>query len=709
VQRKRGPNAVTPATAAATAEARAEALRHKQALANAKKESKQLGRGFAEIGKVARMGEARRHREALRHIKQEQAAKVAAERAAATAAVAAQRAAAQRVASARRAAERFSKGVVGSVGSTARNVVGVGSGILAIGGGLAVGSAVKNRMDVSSSAVGIANRAAAVQGETRSRGEIHREVMSQTEAIEKDSGRGQAGILDALSKFLEKTGDLGAGQALLPQIASLADAMGMAESETTELAQAAGIAYAGLRATGVSAEDASKQTEDLMRAFAGQSAVGQISMGDLASVAPTLLAAGSRISGDQAKNIAQMTALANISVATASASPAEAATAVQRLTGDLLKGSGKLKKMGVDVFDSETGGIRDLSQLLPEIIAKTGGKPEALLKAGFGERGIRAIEPLANLYKEKGGGQAGIDAIGKEIAKYTGSVLDEKQVTEGAKFTRGGDSRQIAMAFQDLERTIAKDFIPVLMKDLIPAFVQLAPHIKTASEAVADFVSYFAKNPLKGIGMLIGAAIAKDIALAGVGKLAVGALATVAGKASGGAGRLGVKTGLGASSGGSWSGAGKAAGIGGAVGFTIASAILTAGIVSFEGGEAAMKESGSSLQDIRKMNAPEDAAAARELVNKQRDIVDKTKDGGIISSLLGRGFAEFIGTESKTELKTQEAFLAEMEAKLQKLEALDAVAQKMSEAGDKMMDGANKIASAPSGGGANRTDPIIRR
>jgi hypothetical protein len=110
-------------------------------------------------------------------------------------------------------------------------------------------------------------------------------------------------------------------------------------------------------------------------------------------------------------------------------------------------------------------------------------------------QGARPIEGLRQKYLEAGGGQAGIEAIRKEFAKF-GKSIDQGQIEESVATSLGTVTSK-ATSFQERldalnERMLART---------IPAMERLEePAIKIA-DAFAKTVTWAAENPLKAISV----------------------------------------------------------------------------------------------------------------------------------------------------------------------------------------------------------------
>lgn len=522
----------------------------KNPLTPSKKDEQAVINGLANFGKVARQIDYKLHQERMRNIKREERAKITSEKAAARAAAQEHKRNLRRIAkeaeARKRAIRATSSRVVGSAGRGIRNAAATGAGLVGVSGGLALAQGVRDRLGAAQTATGIANRAAGIPGETRSSDELRDVLLEQAEHLELETGRSAADTLAGFDKFLEKTGNFDVGLQLLPQLTQLGDAMGMTADGMIDLQTASGIVQAGFEAMNVDPDKAAGMTTDVMRTAGVQSLVGQIGLDDLAKITPKLIAAASRMEGDLADNFSAIVGATNVSVATVSPDAAEASTAAVRFTDDVIGHQDKLKKdFGVDVF-AESGNLKDIGTLMEEIAMATKGDLTKMTSI-FGNRGIKIFEPFGTAFRNaKNAGMTDEDALEsarKAQAKFNVEPMTEKQEKELAQAFRDSDLNKLKRAFADLSQTAGQELVPVLINDLLPAFKEALPQIKNLTKHFADFVSWFSSNPMKGLGAIVLASVARDIAAAGIGKgltsLLGGMLPGVAGGVAGGAGASG--------------------------------------------------------------------------------------------------------------------------------------------------------------------------
>ena len=508
------------AQAAARMSGAAKKAQSKSALpGSSRREVSNALRGFEQIGKAARAMDLKLHRERLRAIEKEKNARIRAEQKAAMVAIKEAKKAAAAQARARRQ-------ILGRVGSSAGRAVGgiVRTGGMAIGlaGGFAASQAVGEEVRTRGQAAALANQAFGNPGETRSREQIQRDVLGLAGRESVASGRSRDEILSMLKTGVAKTGDLQTMEKLTPFLTKFADATG---SDPEALGNVAGMLMDQAMQSGLKGDDVFAHIQDSMLALADQGKKGSIEMEDLARGIGAITSSAGQFEGNLSDLNREMGALAQIAISGAAMSPEEAFTAINRIPSDLTKASKQktLQGIGVDVFtDKSRTKVKNPLEIIGDILEKTGGD---LTKVGsvFNERSIKAIKPLQKAFvdaekRQKGSGREAIMAL-LESKGLSGKGFTLKDLEEGAAFTRKGEGREFQRAMEDLKQTMGKELLPVLVNDLLPAFKDLAPHIKTAVEAFASFVSWFAKNPELGIAAVITGAVAKDLAGMALGSL----------------------------------------------------------------------------------------------------------------------------------------------------------------------------------------------
>lgn len=478
-------------------------------------------RGFEEIGKVAAREEVKRHRQALANIEKEKRARIRAEE------QAAKKAHQEQIRSARiaqQARARFAGGVVTSAGNAAAGIIRTGAGLAGVGGTALAVNAVSERARVQGAIAQLANQGFGEGGPSRQ--VLARNIDAAVTSTASASGRSDSDVTDMMRSFVDISGDLQGAMKLLPRMAEIADASG---AEGSDIGRSLATVLEGVKlkgGKGLSNADAEKRALTALRVMAGQGKIGSIELSDQANVgAARTVAAATQFGGDFEKNMATLGGLAQMAVGKGggASSPDEAFMAISRISSDALKHEKQLRKLGVDVFtDKSRTQLRSPDAILFEAIHRSKGDLSKLDPI-FNERSTRAMNPLAQMYTEAGGGEAGLDAMRKQLAAFQRAGMSEGEVKESAAFRRSQDDRQFKKTWDDFNRMLGKELLPVA-QDAIPELAKAIPTLAKGITAMAKLMQWFIENPIKGIGGIIVASVVADIAKAKIGETLSGAL-----------------------------------------------------------------------------------------------------------------------------------------------------------------------------------------
>jgi hypothetical protein len=242
--------------------------------------------------------------------------------------------------------------------------------------------------------------------------------------------------------------------------------------------------------------------------------------------------------GDQTKNQGKLLGLTQI--AGRVADPAEAATAVRKFAADMTEAGNqkvtyKNKDKHLDTLDAQ-GRLKDPAEILEQLFAKSGGKN--LHSFGLGERSIKLAQALLPTYdaaeaKQKG---SGAKAVGDEVRAYETLSASAENANKDFELVMRTNGERIDQAFNHLKEVIADKAAPFLER-FVNKLPELVPKVEKFIDIVGRLADWFTDNPFKGIGAIVLASIAKDLAAAAVGegvKRAV--MAAVGGVGAGGPG-----------------------------------------------------------------------------------------------------------------------------------------------------------------------------
>jgi len=583
------------------------------------------------------------------------------------------------------------------VGSTVRGVGMIGMGALGLGGAALAAGAVNQAMTLDESA-----RRLVIQG--RSAGQAERvnpdELRKRFTKTGIETGIAPEQVAAGVTEFVSKTGDLDAAVSSMKMLATFTQATG------ADMKDLSGVA-ASLFLNGV------KSTDDMAQALANLTFQGKnasFELKDMAQFMPALLSKGSSMGLTGVEGAKKLGGFVQIAMA-GTQNAAEAATATERMLDALVKNSkdmasGKAFGNGkkVDVYTDKTHtALRDPTKLIPEILNATGGDIGKVFDI-FDIRGSRATTKMQAAYNTaanatKGNkaekAAAGTKAVTDLMASYTdvkGASFEEIQ--KDAASAMSSVNAQMELFTTELKDVIASEVFPEIVR-LAPKLHDLVPLFATMVRVIGDVVRFFSKHTFAGLGAIVALQITSELAKAQIGKLIGGVVKGLTGGPGSFRGMLPSYGGAGYSrgTGATASGNMQAAGIGAVVGITLASAIVTAGVVNFENAEVNMKEAGKKLNDVREAGLG-DIDAVRQAVREQREKVNKLKPDSGFFGAVEKGWDWATGGSKKGELATQESFLNEMEDRLKKLDVLKDAADQFAKAGMSQEEASKKIAEA---------------
>jgi len=432
-----------------------------------------------------------------------------------------------------RKGERLSLSKVGIGGGGLSGVGAMGASMLAMGGVAGVGAIINEEKRLRGSIADLSYQLRGTAGAKGGLGDIQGAVSGVVKALAVESGRGAIEITDAWRALHESAGSMEAGQKLMPFVTTLADATG---SQLEEVAKSAGLAFDAASRSGLSFEQSLSSVKSVMMDAAGMAKVGAVEFGNAVPVMGQLLSLTTSYAGKSEEVNRTMLGLLQV-VTPVSSSVEDATTSIKRFTSNLFAKADNLKAMGIDVFKGGVKGqkVGDINTIIGEVLERTGGDIGAIGKI-FGEEGVRTFQAFLPAFMAKGGKKAGRGdklagtgkaAVDEMLGKFSNAAMSEAEMVSNAADRRQQADRQFERAVEQLKQAVGEHLLPAVTK-LVPEFVKLIPNIARAAEALSRLVSWFAENPFQGIGALVGAAITKDIAMAGIGNLLSGAFSSAA-------------------------------------------------------------------------------------------------------------------------------------------------------------------------------------
>lgn len=310
-------------------------------------------------------------------------------------------------------------------------------------------------------------------------------LMEQMRSVGNAAGFDPTKAIEGLQKFVAKTGDLQTGRDLMADIAKYARASG---AELDDMVDAAGDVKNALGENG-----GPEQVKSVMRAIAAQGKEGAVEIKDLATQMAKLGAASSQFTGDGAFVMAQMGALAQMTRAKGGAASAtQAATAVGSFTNTFSKGArlDAFKAFGVDILGKDNkvdlkktilGSIKAASSEEHGGMAQFNKNMGKMFMDVAARRVTRGFETV---YKEAGGGDAGLKAVEKALDDLTNSTMNEKEIADSFNASMNTTEAKVQLFNNQMAETSNE-----LKSVLLPAFQGLAPVILDLTKKSVDWLA----------------------------------------------------------------------------------------------------------------------------------------------------------------------------------------------------------------------------
>lgn len=310
-------------------------------------------------------------------------------------------------------------------------------------------------------------------------------------------------IIEAQDQFTKLTGDLDMARRMMGSLAGLSIASG---ASLQDMATAAGEVSNAFGDMG-SQEEKMAAIDQAMRSLAAQGKIGAVEMRDYARYMAHLGGTVGGFGGDRATRLAQFGAMTQLAKAYGGGTSAAVATRAISGFRNILETPArraKFREYGVAIED-EKGLLRDPFQIIKDALRKTGGKTEPLKEMFANVIGARAVSGLANIYKQAGGGDAGMAAVNKEFERMMkADSMSKEAVAEAVKQYEETTAAK-AQRFQNNLDQIAE----AAASKLIPALEKLAPRALQLADGFGRLVQWAAENPGKAIVGAIVASVAR--------------------------------------------------------------------------------------------------------------------------------------------------------------------------------------------------------
>lgn len=407
------------------------------------------------------------------------------------------------------ARKRLAETVGNTVGNSVRNglstVANVAGGLMALGGGFGIADAVSTEVR----AQGLAKDIELRSGKAVTAGQI----KTAAAASGTQFGYKTEDVLDLANEFVEKSGSGKEVLKIMPQLTELASASGASLHDIGTMAAKFQLMTKN-----------SDQTMDLLRTLVGVGRIGAIDINDLGMYGGRISAAASQFGDKNAAAKFMMGVIQQAAATGGAVDAAEATTALERWTEALEKRRLDIKATtGVEIMDQSGKLLKDPRSIMLGILSKTAGNPGSLSNLFTNERERRMMRGYEMLYREayvkakdtnratgEQADKAGLKAVMEAMDEYAKAALSKAQIEREAAERAKEIDRQIESTMNNFRAVIGEALLPQLVK-LVPVVAGLVPQL-------AAFLEMLAKNPIRGIGALILAAVTKDISTALIGQ-----------------------------------------------------------------------------------------------------------------------------------------------------------------------------------------------
>ena len=402
---------------------------------------------------------------------------------------------------------RYASHVGGAVSSSASRLMSGASMVMGaaagIGGGFAIADVIRDRGAAEKQAALLVNTV--TTGNTPPQGADVNSILDAASSTAIATGMSKSDVVSGALEYSRKAkgGDFQGAMANMGFFAKMSAATG---ASVTDIASAAGTLQSQ------NTDLSSGEMQQMLLNVYAQGKQGSMSMVDVAKQMGTLASTRSSFAGDVSKN--QMTLMALGQLAAPEGSIEEAGIGVKNLALEAGKHSDELRAMHVK-FNSR-GQMESPEQLIEQVFRGTGGDMTKIEKI-FGARGSKVFQALSGTFNNAGGGEAGIEAIHGAMANVSGATMTaeqlDKQVTQMMSTPSERIARSFAMVREDLESKLA----PALEHFAVETLPRMLPYIERAINVFDSLASALADNPIKGLGLIIGGFMLKELAAAHVG------------------------------------------------------------------------------------------------------------------------------------------------------------------------------------------------
>jgi hypothetical protein len=324
-------------------------------------------------------------------------------------------------------------------------------------------------------------------------------LMSNAAEAGSAAGMDPTQALEGLQKFVAKTGDLATGRDILTDMAKTAKATGANLDDTVDAAGDVANALGDVPNKG-------ERIKAIMLAIAGQGKIGAVEIKDLAKQMAKVSASAGQFSGDAGQNVGIMGGLAQMTRARGGAASAtSAATSLLSFTNTFSKSARRsaFAAEGIQI-NGKDGKIRNPEEIILESLQKTKGDTNRMGKLFADAQARRVTRGFETVYKEHGGGQAGLVAVKKAFDDMRGATMTLEERNQSLANRMQDTDTKVQLFKNKLQATT-----DTTMERLLPALERLGPIVEHSASAFGNFLLWATDNPGKAVAAALGAAISK--------------------------------------------------------------------------------------------------------------------------------------------------------------------------------------------------------
>lgn len=302
--------------------------------------------------------------------------------------------------------------------------------------------------------------------------------------ISRDTGVSRDDLLDAGSKFVSLTGDMDTATKSLRLFAKVAVASGASVADVASTADTLKNAF----------NVDPSELENAFSALLASGKAGSLELKDMATVFSGVANDFVKFGRDGTDGLAELSAMFQL-VNQATKDPRKSMTQIRGLLGDLVKASGRLRRNGIEVFETVDGEKRLKS--VPRIF-------ESIAKSKL----VRDPELMSKVFRNLEG-RAALEQILKipgALDEMVDSTRDAKDVAEDYKTFMESPAGRIEKAANAAKQAMLEAFTPDNIKDFATAIERVAKLVNDAADAIQRIRDFLAGDDDAPVGRDIAGA-----------------------------------------------------------------------------------------------------------------------------------------------------------------------------------------------------------